>query len=41
MAHWRKRNPAAANFNAQLTRWALALVAMARTLVVLSIHGHA
>jgi hypothetical protein len=25
MAHWRKRNPTAARFNAQLMRWALAL----------------
>jgi len=41
MAHWRKRNPTASRFNAQLTGWAIALSALAVVLLVLSIHGHA
>jgi hypothetical protein len=39
MAHWRKRNPTASRFKAQLTGLALALAALAGTLVVLSMHG--
>jgi len=41
MAHWRKRNPTASHFKARLTGWMVALAALAGTLVVLSIHGHA
>jgi hypothetical protein len=41
MARWRKRNPTAARFNAQLTGWALAFSALAGILLALSIHGGA
>lgn len=41
MAHWRKRNPTASQFQAGVTGVVLALAALAGTLVVLSIHGHA
>jgi hypothetical protein len=40
MAHWRKRNPSAREFNAQLTGWALAFSALVGTLLVLALHGH-
>jgi hypothetical protein len=40
MAHWRKRNPTVAKFKKQLTCWAIAVSALAGTLLVLSVHGH-
>jgi hypothetical protein len=41
MAHWRKRNPPAAQFNADLARWGFAFSVLLGTLLVLSIHGRA
>src|SRR5580698_5037318 len=40
MSHWRKRNPPAHEFNARLSRWALALTALVGILVALSLHQH-
>jgi hypothetical protein len=41
MAHWRKRNPSASQFNASLARWGFAFSVVAGTLLFLSLHGHA
>jgi hypothetical protein len=38
MAHWRKRNPPAARFNAYLTGWALAFSVLLVTMLLLSRH---
>jgi hypothetical protein len=39
MAHWRKRNPPAARFNAYFAGWACAFSVLLGTLLVLSLHG--
>jgi hypothetical protein len=41
MAHWRKRNPSAAHFNAYVARLGFAFSIMLAALFLLSIHGHA
>jgi len=41
MAHWRKRNPPASQFNAYLAGWGLAFSILFGTLLVLSMHGRA
>jgi hypothetical protein len=40
MAHWRKRNPTASQFNAYLAGWTVAFSVIFGTLILLSFHGH-
>lgn len=40
MAHWRKPNPPASRFNAQLARWVFVFSVVLGTLALLSLHGH-
>jgi hypothetical protein len=39
MAHWRKRNPTASQFNAYLAGWTVAFSVIFVTLILLSLHG--
>jgi hypothetical protein len=38
MAHWRKRNPPASQFNAYLAGWTVALTVVLCTMLLLSRH---
>jgi hypothetical protein len=40
MAHWRKRNPPGARFNAYLKGWVLAISVLFGTIFALALHGH-
>jgi hypothetical protein len=39
MSHWRKRNPAASQFNAYVAGWTFAFSVILGTLMLLSLHG--